>query len=104
MTMDEVFRYIDAHIDGALAATVEYCRLPTVSAQKLSIEETAKYTVGLLEAEGFACRILEKPTGGFPAGWGERQDAALLQPLRRAAAGPAGRMELAPVRASAARG
>lgn len=64
--MDEVFRYIDEHLEEALSATVEYCRLPTVSAQKLSIEETAKYTVALLEAEGFECRVIEKEPPGFP--------------------------------------
>jgi acetylornithine deacetylase/succinyl-diaminopimelate desuccinylase-like protein len=74
--MDDVFRYIDAHLNEALAATVDYCRLPTVSAQKLSIEETAKYTVGLLEAEGFACRILDKPSGGFPVVYAEQDGAS----------------------------
>ena len=70
--MDEVFRYIDANVPAALDEIIEYCRLPTVSAQALSIEETARYTLALLEREGFDASILEKPAGGFPVVYGEQ--------------------------------
>jgi acetylornithine deacetylase/succinyl-diaminopimelate desuccinylase-like protein len=70
--MDDVFAYIDEHLDEALDGVIEYCRLPTVSAHGTSIEETAKYTIALLEAEGFAARILDKPAGGFPVVYAEQ--------------------------------
>src|SRR5919106_95408 len=72
VSMDDVFAYIDEHLDEALDGVIEYCRLPTVSAHGTSIEETAKYTITLLEAEGFAARILDKPAGGFPVVYAEQ--------------------------------
>ena len=70
--MDEVFRQIDAGLDAALADLIDYCKLPTVSAQGLSIAETARHTVALLEREGFTTRVLEKPAGGFPVVYAEQ--------------------------------
>lgn len=64
--MDEVFRYIDENWQRAIDETIEYCRLPTVSAKAQSIADTARYTAALLERDGFEARILEKPAGGFP--------------------------------------
>jgi acetylornithine deacetylase/succinyl-diaminopimelate desuccinylase-like protein len=71
--MDAVFDFIDANLDASLNEVIDYCKLPTVSAQGKSIEETARYTVALLEKEGFAARILEKPEGGFPVVYAEQQ-------------------------------
>jgi acetylornithine deacetylase/succinyl-diaminopimelate desuccinylase-like protein len=73
VSVDDVFGYIDEHLEEALDGVIEYCRLPTVSAQGTSIEETAKYTIALLEAEGFAARILDKPAGGFPVVYAEQR-------------------------------
>ena len=48
-----------------------YCRLPTVSAKGQAIEETARYTVELLEREGFDVRVIDKQAGGFPVVYAE---------------------------------
>src|SRR5436309_2348728 len=71
--MDAAFRYIDEHLEEALEAILPYCRLPTVSAQNLSIDETARYTVDLLRAEGFETQVLEKPAGGLPVVYAEQR-------------------------------
>ncbi len=73
MTMDAVYRYIDENVDAALADVVEYCKLPTVSAQALAIAETARHTVSLLEREGFATRIIDKQPGGYPVVYAEQR-------------------------------
>ncbi len=73
--MQEVFNYIDSHIEPALDELIEYCRMPSVSALHQSIEETAKYTATLLEREGFDVRILEKPNGAHPVVYGELKGA-----------------------------
>jgi acetylornithine deacetylase/succinyl-diaminopimelate desuccinylase-like protein len=82
MSLEAAFAFIDDHLERSLDEVVEYCRLPTVSAHGTAIEETAKYTVALLEAEGFETRIIPKPAGGFPVVWaeqkGRRRDKTLL--------------------------
>jgi len=76
VTLDRVFAYIDGNLERALADVVEYCRLPSVSAHGTSIEETARHTVRLLEAEGFAARVLPKPNGAFPVVYAEHAGRA----------------------------
>jgi acetylornithine deacetylase/succinyl-diaminopimelate desuccinylase-like protein len=66
MSLDDVFRFIDAHLEQTLEEVVAYCRLPTVSAHGTAIDETAKHTLGLLQAEGFEARLLDKPAEAFP--------------------------------------
>jgi acetylornithine deacetylase/succinyl-diaminopimelate desuccinylase-like protein len=73
--MNDVFAYIDAHGAAALDEVVDYCRLPTVSAQAASIDETARYTVALLQREGFTTRVLEKEAPGFPVVYAEHAGA-----------------------------
>ena len=71
VSLDDVFRYIDDNLERALADVVEYCKLPTVSAQGTAIEETAQHTVRLLEAEGLTTHILPKRDGAFPVVYAE---------------------------------
>ena len=83
-------RHIDEHLDNYLDDLKALCRFQSVAAQSLQIEETAEATRDLLEKYGVSATIM--PTNRFPVVYGEaaarrRQDAALLQPLRR----PAGR-------------
>ncbi|HEX5369117.1 MAG TPA: M20/M25/M40 family metallo-hydrolase [Dehalococcoidia bacterium] len=73
MTMSGVFGDIDAGLDRALDELIAYCRLPTVSAHGTAIEETARATIALLEAEGFETRLLPKPAGGNPVIYAEQQ-------------------------------
>jgi len=68
MDLEDVFRYIDDNLDRYLEDLVALCRLPTVSAQGLAIDETARHVVSLVEREGFEARILPKPPGGPSAG------------------------------------
>ena len=74
-SLEDVFRLIDAGVDAAVEEIMAYCRLPTVSAQGLAIDETARYTADLLRAEGFDVSVLSKPEGGFPVVYGEQRGA-----------------------------
>src|SRR6188474_2419203 len=82
MTLDAVFQYIDDHLEQSIEDVIAYCRLPTISAHGRAIDETADYTVRLLNEEGFETRILPKPGDGFPVVWaeqkGRRADKTLL--------------------------
>jgi acetylornithine deacetylase/succinyl-diaminopimelate desuccinylase-like protein len=71
--VEAVFAYIDRHLDTALDELVTYCRLPSVSAEGRAMEETARYTAALLEGEGFATQIIEKPAGGRPVVYAEQR-------------------------------
>ncbi len=74
--MNEVYDYIDTNIKPALDELIEYCRLPSVSALKQSIDETCRYTAALLEKEGFTVRIVEKPGDGYPVVIGDHAGAS----------------------------
>ena len=58
--MQDIFRYIDDHLNESLAELTELCKLPTVSAQKSAIGETAEHVCGLLRDLGFEAQILPK--------------------------------------------
>src|SRR3989475_2669793 len=64
--MQNVFKYIDDHLNESIASLTELCKLPTVSAQKQAIAETAEHVVGMLRALGFETQVLPK-TGGPPS-------------------------------------
>ena len=77
--MDDIFRYIDDHLDDSIALLMELCKLPSVSAQNTAIEETAEHVSGLLRDLGFEARVLPKPalseaegTGGYPVVYAEQ--------------------------------
>ncbi len=78
--MQEIFRYIDDHLNDSLAELTELCKLPSVSAQKSAIEETAEHVSGLLRGLGFEARVLPKPVlspvegppGGQPVVYAEQ--------------------------------
>ena len=59
--MDDIFRYIDDHLNDSIAQLTELCKLPSVSAQNIMIEETAEHVSGLLRDLGFEARVLPKP-------------------------------------------
>ena len=62
--MQDIFKYIDDHLNESIAALTELCKLPTVSAQKQAIGETAEHVVGMLRALGFETQVLPKEGGG----------------------------------------
>ncbi len=59
--MEDIFRYIDDHLNDSIATLTELCKLPTVSAQGSAIEETAAHVSGLLRGLGFQTQLLPKP-------------------------------------------
>jgi len=61
--MQDIFKYIDEHLNDSIASLTELCKLPAVSAQKQAIGETAEHVVGMLRPLGFETQILPK-TGG----------------------------------------
>ncbi len=78
--MQEIFRYIDDHLNDSLAELTELCKLASVSAQNSAIEETAEHVSGLLRGLGFEARVLPKPVlspvegppGGQPVVYAEQ--------------------------------
>ena len=74
--MDDLFRYIDDHLNESLAELTELCKLPTVSAQKSAIGETAEHVCGLLRDIGFESQILAKASPGHPVVYAEQAGAS----------------------------
>ena len=62
--MQDIFKYIDDHLNDSITTLVELCKLPTVSAQKQAIGETAVHVVGMLRPLGFETQVLPKEGGG----------------------------------------
>jgi acetylornithine deacetylase/succinyl-diaminopimelate desuccinylase-like protein len=73
--VDAVFRYIDEHLARSLDDVCDYVRLPSVSAEGRAIDETLRFTVALLEREGFETRVLPKRPGGLPVVFAEHKGA-----------------------------
>ncbi len=69
--MTDVSSYIDEHVEDAIAQLRDYVALPTVSAQKQSIQETALFVREMLEAVGATAEILDKEEPGNPVVVGE---------------------------------
>jgi acetylornithine deacetylase/succinyl-diaminopimelate desuccinylase-like protein len=71
--LEDIFAYIDAHQDGYLARLIEYVRRPSISAQKVGIDETAAWLVERLGALGMDARAI--PTAGHPMVLGQRRES-----------------------------
>ncbi len=69
--MEDVYRYVEEHLEEALADLARLCELPSISAQGQAIQETAELVAGLLEGAGCRARLLPKPGGGPPVVFGE---------------------------------
>jgi acetylornithine deacetylase/succinyl-diaminopimelate desuccinylase-like protein len=69
--MTDITRYIDDHLEEAIAQLRDYCALPSVSAQKQSIAETAEFVRAMLVSAGATAEILEKDAPGHPVVVGE---------------------------------
>ncbi len=61
--------HVDAHRDEYVAALIELCKRPCISAQGIGVRETARYVAALLEGAGATTRLLE--TDGAPLVYGE---------------------------------
>ena len=95
--MNDIYAWIDEHRGELVAELQALLRQPSISAQKIGLDECAAILRSQWIADGLpntqnsarARRAVDRlcHRAGDDA-W--RQDAALLQPLRRAAAGAAG--------------
>lgn len=56
--------FLASNLQDSLAELKEYCRQPSVAAQNLGMEETARMTASMLEKRGFTVNTYE--TEGFP--------------------------------------
>src|SRR2546428_2151059 len=65
MALQEVFGHIDAHLDDSLATLSEFCKIPSISAEKRAQPEAAAFVVKLLGEVGIDAR--EVPTEGGPS-------------------------------------
>src|SRR3990172_424236 len=74
-TLDQVFRYLDDHVDDAIADLIRYCRQPSVSAQGLGLEECAALTARLVREAGLEAEVLSG-VGGPPIVYGIGQGTA----------------------------
>jgi acetylornithine deacetylase/succinyl-diaminopimelate desuccinylase-like protein len=64
-------KYLDENLDENISELIEYCKIPTISAQKLNLDEGAAFTGKLLEQRGFHVEIY--PTKGAPIVFAERK-------------------------------
>jgi acetylornithine deacetylase/succinyl-diaminopimelate desuccinylase-like protein len=71
--MDDIFRYIDDHLNDSVAELMALCRLPSVSAQGSAISETAERVARRLRELDFQADILAKPGDGQPVVYGGRK-------------------------------
>ncbi|MDP9237541.1 MAG: M20/M25/M40 family metallo-hydrolase [Chloroflexota bacterium] len=71
--MTEINSYIDDHLEESIALLGDYVKLPSVSAQKQAIPETAAFVKTMLESLGATADVLEKETSGHPVVVGELQ-------------------------------
>ena len=74
--MEDVFRYIDDHVQDAVDDLFQLCRQPTVSAQNLGIQETAQLLRQMMGGCGVSTSLLPKSQGGSPVVYGEIPGAA----------------------------
>lgn len=73
MSMSEIDRYVDQHLEDSLAELAQLCASPSVSAQGAAIRETAALLGTMLSRRGFQVRLLEKPAGANPVLYAARR-------------------------------
>jgi len=69
--MTDVNSYIESHLEEAIAQLRDYVALPSVSAQRQAIPETADFVRGMLEAVGATAEVVPKEAPGNPVVLGE---------------------------------
>ena len=62
--LSRVDAYIDAHLEETIAELARLCAQPSVSAQRLGIDECAALVAGMLQARGFEAEVV--PSAGHP--------------------------------------
>ncbi len=71
MDYTKIDQYLHDHLDESLAELSEFCRIPTISAQKLNLQEGAEFVAKMLQARGFHTEIHQ--TEGAPIVYAERK-------------------------------
>ncbi|MFL5805880.1 MAG: M20/M25/M40 family metallo-hydrolase [Roseiflexaceae bacterium] len=66
--------YIDAHLEDAIAELARLCAQPSVSAQRLGIDECAALVANMLRARGFDVEVV--PSAGYPVVLGAADGAS----------------------------
>jgi acetylornithine deacetylase/succinyl-diaminopimelate desuccinylase-like protein len=70
MDYSKIDHYLETNLDASITELSEFCRLPTISAQKLNLQEGAALTAAMLKKRGFMTEIHQ--TAGAPIVYGER--------------------------------
>src|SRR5262245_23561760 len=63
--MDDIYRYIDEHVDEFVADLVRLCAQPSVAAQRVGLEECAQLVADMLREAGVVADILPIPGTPF---------------------------------------
>ena len=61
--MKDIYKYIDDNVDEYIKDLQEFIRKPSVSAQKLGLEECANYVVEKMHKDGLPAELHEIPDG-----------------------------------------
>lgn len=61
--MKDVYDYIDAHADDAVTLLIRLCRQPSISAQRVGLDEMASLMATVLREEGFEAALHPTCTG-----------------------------------------
>ncbi len=69
--MTDITPYIEAHLEESIALLADFVRLPSVSAEKRAIPETAAFVKSMIEGVGASAEIIEKEAPGHPVVVGE---------------------------------
>ena len=67
--MNQVFAYIDAHVDDYIQVLKNLCRQPSISAERRGLPEMADLLACTMKAWGIDSQVI--PTGGAPVVYGE---------------------------------
>jgi acetylornithine deacetylase/succinyl-diaminopimelate desuccinylase-like protein len=72
--LSRIDAYIEAHLEETIAELARLCAQPSVSAQRLGIDECAALVAGMLQARGFDAEIV--PSAGNPVVLGATDGAS----------------------------
>jgi len=67
----KIDQFLEDRLDDSIAELSEFCRIPTISAQKLNLQEGAEYAARMLKARGFHTEVHQ--TNGAPIVYAERK-------------------------------
>jgi len=71
MAYEKIDQYLHDHLDESIQELSDLCKIPTISAQKLNLDEGAAFVGELLKKRGFDVEI--HPTNGAPIVFAERK-------------------------------